>query len=295
VDFGLDADHEPRLVEIQGFPSLYAFQPFLAEAYRETYGLDQRLTTLLGGLDDTAYRSLLCRAILAGHAPENVILLELYPRRQKTLCDFLLTERLCGIQTICLTDVKKQGSQLFYAHEGKLVPIRRIYNRVIVEEMERKNVRPPFDFRDDLDVEWAGHPNWYFKISKFSLPYLDHPSVPRTQFLDQIEELPRDLENYVLKPLFSFAGSGVRVGPTKEDIAAVADRSQAVLQERIDFAPVIETPFGPTKAEIRIMYVWLEELQAVTTLVRMGRGRMMGVDQNRDLQWVGASAAFAAA
>jgi hypothetical protein len=173
-----------------------------------------------------------------------------------------------------------------------LVPIERIYNRVIVDELVRKGVTPGFDFRDDLDVQWAGHPNWYFKLSKFFLPYLKHPAVPWTQFLDRIDELPADLENYVLKPLYSFAGLGVRVGPTRAEIAAVADPSQAILQRRIDFRPVIETPFGPTKAEIRMMYIWLDELQCVAALVRMGRGKMMGVDQNKNMSWVGASAAF---
>ena len=61
----------------------------------------------------------------------------------------------------------------------------------------------------------------------------------------------------------------------------------------MDFAPLIETPHGPTKAEIRMMYIWSEEgLRAVTTIIRMGRGKMMGVDHNRAMEWVGASAAF---
>ena len=154
---------------------------------------------------------------------------------------------------------------------------------------------PGFDFRDDLDVEWAGHPNWYFKLSKLALPYLRHASVPRTRFLDQVAELPADLENYVLKPLYSFAGQGVRVGPSKAEIEALDDRSQYILQERVDFAPIIDTPFGGTKAEIRVMYICSDELRPVTTLIRMGRGKMMGVDHNREMSWVGASAAFAPA
>jgi hypothetical protein len=292
VDFGLDHNLQPKLVEIQGFPSLYAYQPFLAETYREVYGLDPALKSLLGGLDAASYRQLLRRAIVGDHAPENVVLLEIHPQEQKTLCDFLLTERLCGVKTVCLTEVEKWGNQLYYRHEGKQIPIERIYNRVIVDELVRKEIVPPFDYRDELEVEWAGHPNWYYKISKFSLPYLDHPCVPRTRFLDQIAELPPDLENYVLKPLYSFAGHGVRVGPTRAEVEAVADPSQMILQERVDFIPTIETPDGLTKTELRIMYLWLDEPLPVTVLVRTGRGKMMGVDQNRDLRWVGASAAF---
>jgi hypothetical protein len=235
---------------------------------------------------------LLRRAILGGHSPENVILLEIEPDSQKTLCDFRLTEEICDIKSICITQLKKEGKRLYYSCHGKWIPVERIYNRAIVDELVRKGVKPAFDFRDELDVQWAGHPNWYFKLSKFSLPYLNHPAVPWTQFLDRITELPTDLENYVLKPLYSFAGLGVCVGPTREDIAAVADPSQAILQRRVDFRPVIETLFGPTKTEIRVMYVWLDELQAVAGLVRMGRGKMMGVDHNKDMRWVGASAAF---
>lgn len=292
ADFGLTADGEPKLVEIQGFPSLYAFQPVLAQTYREAYGLGAGLTEFLGGLDADSYAALLRQAIVGDHAPENVVLLESEPTQQKTYADFLLTERGCGLKTVCVTEVVKEGNRLFYVEQGRRVPIERIYNRVIVDELLRKQITPAFDFRDELEVAWAGHPNWYFKISKFALPYFRHVSVPRTFFLDQVTELPEDLENWVLKPLYSFAGLGVRVGPTKAEIEAIADRSEYILQERVDFAPVIETPYGGTKAEIRVMYVWQDGLRAVTTLIRLGRGKMMGVDHNRDLAWVGASAAF---
>ena len=163
---------------------------------------------------------------------------------------------------------------------------------MIVDELERLQLEIPFDFRDDLDVEWAGHPNWFFRLSKFSIPFLNHPSVPKTWFLDRVSELPSDPENYVLKPLFSFAGLGVVVGPTREQIESVptALRGDYILQERVNFEPIIETPHGPTKAEIRVMYIWDDSLTAAAALIRMGRGRMMGVDHNRDLEWVGGSA-----
>lgn len=297
VDFGLDREGQPKLVEIQGFPSLYAYQPFLAQTYRDAYGLDPNLRSFLGDLSDESYLALLRRAIVADHAPENVVLLEIEPQKQKTLCDFLLTERLLGVRAVCLTAVEfeKEGNKLFYRHEGRRIPIERIYNRVIVEELMRKGIVPPFDLRDELDVTWAGHPNWYFKISKFSLPYLNHVSVPHTWFLDKMDSIPNDLENYVLKPLYSFAGQGVIVGPTSEEVTAARhspNASEMILQERIDFHPTIETPYGPTKTELRVMYIWLDTLQPVTVLARMGRGKMMGVDYNRGLRWVGASAAF---
>jgi len=205
-----------------------------------------------------------------------------------------LTEKMLGVRTVDIVDIKKEGSHLYYDRGRTRVPIRRIYNRTIVDELERKGVKFGFDWRDELDVEWAGHPNWYFRISKFSIPYLKHESVPKTWFLDRLPEIPRDLENYALKPLYSFAGLGVVIAPTKEDIAAIPAEKRPfyILQERLHFEPVIETPFGGTKAEVRVMYVWLEELTAVLTIIRMGRGLMMGVDHNKNMAWVGASAAF---
>ena len=296
VDFGLvrepSGEIAPRLVEIQAFPSLYAYQPTLSSVYMDAYGLDRNLRHLLGGLDPEGYRLLLSRAILGGYDPENVILMEVDPLHQKTLADFLLTEKMLGVRAVSITAIEKEGRRLYYRRDGRRVPILRIYNRTIVDELERRNVTPPFDFREDLDVEWAGHPNDYFRISKFSIPYLRHASVPRTWFLDRIESIPPDTENYVLKPLYSFAGLGVCIGPTSEEVEAIPaeQRHNYILQERVDFEPVIETPLGKTRAEIRIMYIWLEELRPVSLLVRMGRGSMMGVDHNKNMEWVGASA-----
>lgn len=299
VDFGLTRNDkggiEPKLVELQAFPSLYAYQPALAQQYRESFDLNSELGTFLSGLNFDSYRQLLCRAILAGHAPENVILMEIDPLQQKTLPDFLLTKELCGIETVNVLDLKKQGSKLYYDLRGKQVEVERVYNRMIVDEVMRKGITLPFDLRDDLDVEWAGHPNWYFRISKFSIPFLKHECVPRTWFLDEIDELPPDRGNYLLKPLYSFAGIGIKFAPTDEDIASIPRdrRHEYILQERIAFEPLIETPHGPTQAEIRIMYIWLDadsKPTPVLTLVRMGRGKMMGVDHNRNLEWVGGSA-----
>jgi hypothetical protein len=312
VDFGLVRDAhgklQPKLVELQAFPSLYAYQGPLAEAYIEAYDLNSasgfllsdskaqtsasRLKYFLSGLESDSYLKLLRRAIVGYQDPENVILMEIDPAHQKTLPDFLLTEKMLGIRTVDITSIKKDGLQLYYEHDGRRVPIKRIYNRAIVDELERKNVKLNFDWRDELDVEWAGHPNWYFRISKFSIPYLKHASVPKTWFLDRLDHIPPDLENYALKPLYSFAGLGVVIAPKKEDIAAIPaeKRPYYILQERMHFEPVIETPFGTTKAEVRVMYIWLDELTPVLTIIRTGRGLQMGVDHNKNMEWVGASA-----
>jgi hypothetical protein len=300
VDFGLvraaTGTLEPKLVELQAFPSLYGYQPTAAQQYAESYHLSPELGIYLSGLDRDSYWRLLRHLIVADHDPENVILMEIDPQHQKTLPDFLITQRELGIAIVDILSLIKRGNKLFYRKHGREIEVRRIYNRCIVDELERKGITLPFELRDGLDIEWAGHPNWYFRISKFSIPYLDHPSVPRTWFLDQLAGFPEDHENYLLKPLYSFAGVGIKFAPTPMDIEAIPhdQRHNYILQERLNFEPVIETPYGPTQMEIRMMYVWPEggELTPLLPLVRMGRGIMMGVDHNKNLEWVGGSAAL---
>jgi hypothetical protein len=310
VDFGLvrgpSGAIEPKLVELQAFASLYGFQLAVAEAYRAAFRLDSSLSEYLGGLTAPAYHELVGQALLNGHDPKHVVLMEIEPRRQKTWPDFVVTEQMWGIRAVDTTEIERDGRRLFYQRDGVRTPIARIYNRVIPDELERKNVPMPFDYRDDLEVEWAGHPSWYFQISKFSIPWLKHRSVPETWFLHEIDRLPADRDRYLLKPLFSFAGGGIIFAPTDEQIAAIPgdQRRNYILQERIQFEPVIQTLEGPTQAEIRVMYIRTpatppgaggDRFQAVLPLIRMGRGKMMGVDHNKGMRWVGASAGFVAA
>jgi hypothetical protein len=300
VDFGLvrntAGELEPKLVELQAFPSLYGYQAASAHQYIETYHLPASLGIYLSGYEPDSYWTLLRQLIVANHEPENVILMEIDPEHQKTLPDFLVTQSELEIGIVDILSLKKRGKKLFYAKDGREIEVRRIYNRCIVDELERKGVELPFDLRDELDVEWAGHPNWYFRISKFSIPHLKHECVPKTWFLDSLGTLPKDNENYLLKPLYSFAGVGIKFSPTRADLDAIpADqRHNYILQERMRFEPVIQTPHGLTQMEIRMMFVWPEggELTPVLPLVRMGRGMMMGVDHNKNLEWVGGSAAL---
>lgn len=298
VDFGLmrgpNGEIEPKLVEVQGFPSLYAYQVLIALQYQRSYALDAGLRFLPADLDLDRYYDLLRRAILGSHNPANVALLEIDPYEQKTLPDFLLTQQITGIKIVNAFDVIQEGRRVFYQDSGRLVPIHRFYNRLIFDELERKDKPLPFDLTSDLEVEWADHPSWFYRISKLSIPFLRHPTVPETRFLSEIDPLPDDLECYVLKPLYSFAGLGVVLGPTREQIAAIPPekRSEFILQERLSFEPVIDTPWGPTKVEVRVMYLWLDDLRPGALLLRMGRGQMMGVDYNRDMDWVGSSAGF---
>jgi hypothetical protein len=311
ADFGLVREPggqlAPRLVEMQAFPSILGFQWVLSEAYRAAFGLSDSLRCLLSGLDEADYWKLLDRVIVAGHDPETVVLADVEPAKQKTLPDFHVTADRLGIRIVDIAEIEPEDRanrppRLCYRDGRRLVPIRRIYNRAIVDELVRKQIRLRFDYRESFDVEWAGHPNWYFHVSKFSLPWLEHPAVPPAVFLDdwthgrQRDRLPADRDNWILKPLYSFAGQGILFAPTDEQLAAIPprDRKQYLLQERVTFEPVIETPAGPTFAEIRVLYVWPTRgiLTPLLCLVRLGRGKMMGVDHNQGQSWVGASAAL---
>ncbi|MEO7157784.1 MAG: hypothetical protein ABI039_09495, partial [Vicinamibacterales bacterium] len=251
------------------------------------------LGLFLDNLDAAQYDPLVGTAIVGDNDPAEVVLMEIEPRRQKTWPDFIVTEQKWGVRAIDVSEVSREGRRLYYDRDGKRTQIKRIYNRVIPDELERKQIELPFGYGDDLDVTWAGHPAWYFRISKYSIPFLRHPSVPETRFLDGLDSLPTDRERYLLKPLFSFAGGGIIFAPTDAQIAAIpiSERKNYILQERINFTPLIETPEGPAQAEIRIMYVHDgTRLRPVLPLLRMGRGKMMGVDHNKGLRWVGASA-----
>ena len=111
--------------------------------------------------------------------------------------------------------------------------------------------------------------------------------------MSDVTEIPHDLERYVLKPLFSFAGSGVKVDPTRDDILNVPDEQRPgwLLQEKITYEPGLKMPDGGgVKAEVRMMFLRAPEEDVprlAMNLVRLSRGKMLGVDQNKDFTWVG--------
>src|SRR5437660_7645937 len=273
----------PRLIELQAFPSLFAFQFMLLGCMRKAYpAIPRSWTSSFGGIKDEQYIDILRRTILADSKSENVILLEIEPEKQKTRIDFAATETLLGIRSVCVTKIKKRGRQLFYDRDSGEVRIERIYNRVIFDELIRRpDLNLPFRFQDDLDVTWVGHPNWYFRISKHSLPFLKTEHTTPAFFADQFPAREK-IDNYVLKPLYSFAGHGVDMEPTHEQINALKNPQEWILQQKIDYAAFVPTVEGPkSKAEIRMMFVWPEndrDPTLVNNLVRMSQGKMMGVD-----------------
>ncbi len=296
VDFGICRDENgnlfPQLIELQGFPSLYGYQAFLNDMTRKHYSIPPGYAAAFNGYVRETYNDLLRDVIVGRSDPRNVVLLEIEPEQQKTRIDFAIMEEMLGIRTVCLTKVKKRGKALFYSEGGKEIRIERIYNRVIFDELERKQISAEFRFTDELDVEWVGHPNWYFRISKHTLPFLKSAYVPECRFVSDRQIDPGELHRYVLKPLYSFAGLGVDIDVTAEKLAALSDPAQFLLQRKVEYADVIETPDGFAKAEIRMMYIWKERPILVKNLVRLSKGKMMGVDFNKNKTWVGSSIAY---
>ncbi len=296
IDFAIATDESgkivPRLIELQGFPSLYGFQIFQDEVVRKHFSIPDPLVTYFNGLNETSYTKLLKDTIVGTSDPKSVILLEIEPEKQKTRIDFVCTEKYIGLEVVSLTDVFQQGNRIFYIKDGKTYPIERIYNRVIFDELQQRTLDLKFHMTDEVDVEWVGHPNWFFKISKHTLPFFKSQYVPSAHFLSDVKEYPTNLSEYVLKPLYSFAGAGVEVEVTPEMLNNIKQKENYILQKKITYAPCIATPDGFSKAEIRMMFIWNEKPLLVNNLVRLSKGAMMGVNFNKNKTWVGSSLAF---
>jgi hypothetical protein len=300
-DFGIctnaNNELEPQLIEMQGFPTLFAFQVLYPQVVKNHFNIPANYSQYLGNYNKESFLQDYRQILLGNHQPEEVILLEIKPETQKTRIDFYCNEDYTGIKPVCITNLIQDGKKLFYRQGDKIMPVKRIYNRVIFDDLhaQKENLGNFVDITQDLDVEWVPHPNWFYRISKFTLPLLRHPYIPPTYYLNELKQVPADLENYVLKPLFSFAGQGVVIDVGAADIAAIKDPENWILQKKVRYADVIPTPDGPAKAEIRIMYLWQEgwaRPKAAINLARLSKGKMIGVRYNKDKTWVGGSVAF---
>ena len=299
-DFGICENEagelEPQLIEMQGFPTLYAFQAFHSELTAEYAELPENFSAYLNGYNKESYVQLLKDIIVGDLNPENVILLEIFPEQQKTRIDFYCTEQLLGIKMVCLTKLIAEGDKLFYMNNGVKTAVKRIYNRIIFDDLQKQEgLGEIVDLTKPYDVEWAPHPNWFYRISKFTLPFIENPFVPQTYFLNELKQMPADLQNYVLKPLFSFAGMGVVIDVTMDDIDAVKDPENWILQKKVKYADVIKTPDEPAKAEIRLFYFWKHGWArpvGVHNLARLSKGKMIGTRYNKNKEWVGGNVAF---
>lgn len=300
LDFGVcqadDGTIVPQLVEVQGFPSLYFFQGLLDRSFRKFFRIPEGFSARFDGSSEAEYLELLRTAILNGHRPENVILLEVDPKGQTTRIDFIVACAELGIREVCISELELDDGRLYYDLDGERTRVERIFNRVIFDELKsRDDLHRQFNLIEDADVEWAGHPNWFFLISKYSLPFLDSPYVPETHFLSELDSYPVDLSSYVLKPLYSFAGMGVNLHPTVEDLQAIAHPEHYILQKKVTYAPIIETPDEPARVELRMMYLWppdRDEPILINNLVRLSKGEMIGVRYNKGKSWVGGSLGY---
>jgi hypothetical protein len=298
-DFGIcineDGEYEPQLIEMQGFPSLFAYEVLLEDIFIKHFNVPSNYNAYLGNYDRESYLKELKEIIVGDHDTENVILLEVFPEKQKTRIDFDCTEDYIGIKAVCLTNLIKEGKKLFYLNNGKKTEIKRIYDRLIFDDLQQQPPEVQEKGKilfEELDVEWCPHPNWFYRISKYTLPLIRHPYVPSTYFLNEVKQIPADLENYVLKPLFSFAGQGVVIDVTTDDIQKVKDPGNWILQKKVKYADVIQTPDIPAKAEIRIFYFWKDgetRPKPANNLARLSKGKMIGVRYNKDKDWVGGS------
>ncbi|MCF3107896.1 hypothetical protein LL912_03810 [Niabella sp. CC-SYL272] len=301
-DFGVcrnsKGELEPQLIEMQGFPTLFGYQVLLDDVFNAHFGIPPGYSSYLDSLNRETYLDLFRKIVVAAEDPENVILLEIFPQQQKTNIDFYCTEDYLGIKMVCITELIRKGNQLFYLKDGKETRIKRIYNRVIFDELQQQEPAVQEKAKilfEDLDVEWVTHPNWFYRISKFTLPMIEHPNIPETRFLSDVKTIPRDLEHYVLKPLFSFAGQGVVIDVTPDDINAIKDPENWILQKKVEYAAVIQTPDEPAKSEIRIFYFWEDSAarpRPVNNLARLSKGKMIGVRFNKDKIWTGGSFAL---
>lgn len=301
-DFGVceneKGELEPQLIEMQGFPTLFAFQIFQDEMARKYLNIPDNYSAYLNGFNKETYLQLLKDIIVKDHNPENVILLEVLPHQQKTRVDFYCTQDYLHIPIVCLSELVKEGKQLYYFKDDRKIEVKRIYNRIIFDDLQQQS--PEIQEKgkilfEELDVEWVPHPNWFYRISKYTLPFIQHPYVPETKFLSDVSPIPADLENYVLKPLFSFAGQGVVIDLKQKDLDNVTDPHNWILQRKVKYADVIPTPDVPSKAEIRIFYFWKDgEARPVATnnLARLSKGKMIGVRYNKDKEWVGGTIAY---
>ncbi|MBP7821575.1 MAG: hypothetical protein KA010_01545 [Saprospiraceae bacterium] len=303
LDFGICKDEDgvlvPQLIELQGFPSLYFFQSAAAECYRMHFPVPPNFDNFFNGLNKEKYIELLRQSIVGDEKPESVILLEIEPHKQNTKIDFYATARELGIKILCLSELKKDGLDLYYLNEqGKRIDVRRIYNRIIFDELEKRNdLYREFDFTQPVNATWVGHPNWFSRISKYTLPSIKSDYVPPTYFLDQLESYPADLHNYVLKPIFSFSGMGVKINISQEDIEniPIEERHNFILQKKVRYADIIQTPSEAAKCEIRMMFLWPANEPKpllINNLVRLSKGEMVGVRYNKNKDWVGGSVAF---
>jgi hypothetical protein len=300
-DFAISTDGKggliPQLVELQGCPGINVFQQRLARGYRHHFHIPDDFSHYLSGYDDPKYKVLLREIIVGDHDPGEVILLDVRPDQQKTRIDFYLTKDELGIASVGITELQREGRKLFYYRQGKKTRVRRIYNRLSFDDLlaRKRTLGKSLDLTRRMDVQWAPHPNWFYRVGKYTLPLLSSKYVPPAYYLNKLAVLPADMENYVLKPLFSHAGQGVLLDVKKTVIEKLKNPQDWILQRKVDYASAIQTPEGPAKCGISLMFFWKDGAETPTlvqNLCRLSKGTMPGGRYHANRKWAGTSICF---
>ena len=305
IDFaiaeGQDGKTMPQLIELQGFPSLFAFELLQAQALEKVYHLPKNFSPFLNGYNQSSYLDFF-KSMVLGDQAKHTILLEIKPFEQKTRHDLLLTEAWLNVPIVCLSEIYLKDKSLFYQKDGVEIKIERIYNRVVYDELMQQApiLIQQFKLLEQAEhIDWVNHPNHFFRISKFILPLLNHLFIPEAHLLVDWKNnqlvTSLNLNEFICKPLFSFGGQGVMLNPTIDSIHAINDPENWILQKKVTYAAVIETASGPSKAEIRLFYFWDKQLGryvATNNLTRISKGPMIGVSYNDTATWIGGSISY---
>ncbi|CAF0800733.1 unnamed protein product [Adineta steineri] len=256
-----------------GFPSLHALAAFLDDNYRTNFNIPNNWSVFFNGRDKTRYINLLKEIIIGPYHPDEVILMDIKPHEQHTAVDFYLTQKYLGIPIVALSDLKQEGKKLFYEQKGERKLIKRIYNRLIFDEVDDDaNIfKDNIDIRQDLDVEWIIHPNWFYRISKYLLPILKGDCVFNTYYLNDIIDVK------------------------KSDIEKIKDPKNWILERKIEYEPVLNVNSTPIKGEIRLMYLWPDSREKpilTSNVLRLSTGKMINSQLNKNSEWAGSSMAF---
>jgi len=218
-----------KLIEAQAFLSI---SHMFFEHYSKLLDLNRDVF-----LNFEAYQHFL-RKIQNNHS----ILLEDCPWEQKTAIDFHLLQKQASIEVLNFRGIL--GS---HALKEKL-----IYNRLIFADLTAQEfANAKISLSGLPNARWLHHPDWYYFVSKSSLPYITSPWAAQS-FL--VADKPLNFEPksnaWVLKPLFDYGCSGVNLNPSRTDIENVDAPKEWLLQQKIELKHLPGTElFG----EIRVV------------------------------------------
>lgn len=285
----------PKLIEAQGFPTLLGFQQYLTGKFKKHCQIPSGFTSHFNRINAFHFSEKI-GSILKQYG-DDTVLLEAYPEKQRTRLDFKLTEAYWGIKTVCLSQIEANSGKLYYKTGDNLKPINAIYNRVIIEEVVKTypELLTKIELLKEVEVSWISHPDWYYLISKAALPLFKGPYVPSSKIFYKGDDIPENLEDYILKPLFEYGGDGVQLDLNQSIFESCLENVPYLLQQKVRYADCILLPNGQKrKAEIRLIYGQEPSKKRPTllaNLTRLSDSGWMNTSQNFT-DFTGGSIAF---